>query len=477
MKKIYFFCALALNALCAAVGKPLIENVLFIISDDLKVDVMGCYGSEIGITPNIDRLAASGMVFDRAYCQGVWCAPSRQSFMYSRYTGNLGVTMGEFFKNNDYYTARVGKIFHMRVPGDIIDGTDGADVVTSWTERFNSTGREAHTPGDYACLNLNVFTDKLEGRQTTAMPHRMFVTVQADGDGSDQPDYKTAVKTIELLRQRKNEKFFIGVGMVRPHYPMVAPRKYFKEYDWRKIKLPHVPEGDTDDIPKIAWKTSSLKNPIGRYPDNQRRMWQGYFAALTFVDDQVGRILDEVDQLGLRDTTAIVFTSDHGYHLGEHTFWEKSMLHENVARVPLIICAPGMRAGRSAAFVELLDIYPTMADLAGLDVDAAVQGRSLKPILLDSRAATRDAALTVDAKGAALRSEKWAYMRYVNGEEELYDMEHDPRQYINQAGNPEYSVALNERRSAFEKRLQDAGVKLKRNLKPQGKTKRAGCGM
>ena len=466
-------CSVLLRIASLAAAEPAIKNVLFIISDDLKASVLGCYGSNVGITPNIDRLAASGMVFDRAYCQGTWCAPSRQSFMFSRYVDRQGVNMGEFFRNNGYYTARVGKIYHMRVPGDIIDGTDGADVPSSWTERFNSPGREALTPGDYACLNLNIFTDKLEGRQSTGMPHRPFVTVQYDGDGSDQPDHKTATKAIELLRAHKDELFFLGVGMVRPHYPMVAPRQYFKKYDWKKIRLPAVPPGDTDDIPGIGWGTTSLKNPLGQYPDNQKRMWEGYFATVTFMDEQVGRVVDELERLGLRESTVIVLTSDHGYHLGEHTFWQKSMLHEEVARVPLVISVPGFKPGRSGSFVELLDIYPTVAALAGLKVGAEVQGKSLVPVLADPAQKVREAALTVDdRKGCGLRGENWAYMRYVSGEEELYNMVKDPGQFTNQAGNPEYEAVLNERRAAFDGRLKAAGVQMKNNkTKKQGRNK------
>ena len=160
-----------------------IRNVLFIVSDDLKASALGCYGNKVCRTPNIDRLARGGMVFNRAYCQGMACAPSRKSFMFSRYLDTKGTNLGEHFKNNGWYTARVGKIYHMRVPGDIIAGTNGLDVESSWTERFNSPGREAHTPGDYACLNLNIFTRELEGRESTAMPNRMFVSVSYQGDG------------------------------------------------------------------------------------------------------------------------------------------------------------------------------------------------------------------------------------------------------------------------------------------------------
>ena len=209
-------------------SKPL--NVIFIVSDDLKTRILSCYGNTVCQTPNIDRLAKKGVVFDRAYCQGTACAPSRTSFMFSRYCSSQPkprglVSMGQHFKMNGWYSARIGKIFHMRVPEDIIKGTNGSDVKGAWTERFNSSGLEAHTPGDYACLNQNIFTTELEGRESSRMPNRMFVSVSYEGDGSDQPDYKTAVKTTELLQQNHQKPFFLATGFVRPHYPMVQPKQ------------------------------------------------------------------------------------------------------------------------------------------------------------------------------------------------------------------------------------------------------------
>ena len=162
-----------------------VKNVLLIVSDDLKADAMGCYGSKIAHTPHLDQLANEGMLFRNAYCQGTVCRPSRASFMRGRRQGDKGITWGEHFLKNGFSSTRVGKIFHMRVPGDIIAGTDGADVAACWSAKYNMPGKEAHTPGNYACLNLNKFTTKLEGRQSTKMPYRMFVTVDYVGDGSD----------------------------------------------------------------------------------------------------------------------------------------------------------------------------------------------------------------------------------------------------------------------------------------------------
>lgn len=410
-----------------------VRNVLFIISDDLKASVLGCYGDTYCRTPNIDRLAKKGMVFERAYCQGVWCAPSRASLMRGRYEGKQELTWGEHVQKHGYYSGRVGKIFHMRVPGDIIDGTNGPDVEECWSERFNSPGKEAHTPGDYACLNLNIFTDALENRQSTRMPHRMFVTVQYDGDGSDQPDHKSATKAIELLQKNRETPFFLAVGLVRPHYPMVAPRQYFQPYPWQTLPLPASLPNETDDIPKLGIAgTNNLKNPIGKYPDNQKRMWQGYYASVEFMDAQVGRIVNELERLKLADSTAIIFTSDHGYHLGEHGFWQKSNLHEEVTRIPLVISSPGMQPGRTKSLVELVDLFPTACDLTGLPIPDSVQGISLKPVLVNPSEAVKSSALSFH-KGTALRTPDWAYMKYQDGSEELYDMKADPKQFHNLA--------------------------------------------
>lgn len=450
---------MACSAFCFGAEKQ-IRNVLFLISDDLKASTLGCYGDKVVKTPNIDRLAKEGVVFERTYCQGTSCAPSRQSFMFSRYRGGGKVNMGQHFKDNGWYSARVGKIYHMRVPGDIIAGTHGGDVASSWTERFNSKGREAHTPGEYACLNLNIFTTEEENRQSTRMPHRMFVTVKYEGDGSDQPDWKTATKTIELLRKHKEEKFFLAAGFVRPHYPMVAPYQYFKPYDWKKIRLPEVPEGDLDDIPPLGLAgTRNGKNPIGQYPDNQKRMWAGYYATIQFMDEQVGRILEELERLGLRDSTAIVFTSDHGYHLGEHTFWQKSNLHEEVLRVPLIISVPGMKPGRTMAISELSDIYPTLSEVLGLPVPERVQGKSLVSVLHNHEASVRDAALTVGKGGFALRSSRWTYSRYKDQTEELYDMKNDPKQFTNLALSADHAGTLKKFRSNLTGKLKEFGLK------------------
>ena len=436
-----------LLSFCSSINAaPPAKNVVLIMSDDLKASVLGCYGDPHCQTPNIDRLADRGMLFEHAYCQGTSCRPSRLSMMYSQYPrkkAKAGANLGEHLIDHAWHTARVGKIYHMRVPGDIIAGTNGDDVSSTWVERYNSQGLEAHTPGDYACLNLNIFTRELEGRQSTKMPHRMFVTVTYQGDGSDQPDHKTAAKTIELLQQRSEQPdkpFFLAVGFVRPHYPMVTPKQYVAPYPWQKMSMPKVIENDLDDIPKLGLAgTRSGVNPIGKYPDNQKRMWSGYYASVAFMDEQVGRILSELDRLGLRDSTAVIFTSDHGYHLGEHTFWQKSNLHEEVLRVPLIISAPGKPAGRSQSFVELVDLYPTVCELGGVASPQGLDGVSLLPILDDPKKSVKAGARSFH-RGQSYRNSRWAYMRYSDGSEELYDMRSDPQQFHNLASSSEHAA-------------------------------------
>ena len=441
--------------------EAIVKNVLFIVSDDLKASALGAYGNTICQTPNIDGLASKGLVFERAYCQGMWCKPSRDSFMFSRYRGKDGINMAEHLKNQGWYTARAGKIYHMRVPGDIIDGTDGLDVPSSWVKAFNSQGKEAHTPGEYACLNKDIFTTKLKGRESTQMKNRMFVSVSYKGDGSDQPDYKTADKVIELLEAHKDNPFFIAAGLVRPHYPNVAPTKYFDLYPWQDMPLPEVPKNDIADIPPAGRaRVMNGNNSINRYPDNQKRMWAAYYATVTFMDEQVGRMLDALDALGLRDSTAVVFISDHGYNLGEHTFWEKSVLHEEVSRVPMIVSVPGMAKGKTESITELMDLYPTLCDLLGVAVPESVQGKSLVPVLNDSEHHTRDNALFFSRKGVALRSHRFAYMQYHTGEEELYEMKKDPGQFTNQAYNPEYQDTLETMRHTLTDRLKKNGLKI-----------------
>ncbi|MEJ6724511.1 MAG: sulfatase-like hydrolase/transferase, partial [Akkermansiaceae bacterium] len=265
---------------------------------------------------------------------------------------------------------------------------------------------------------------------------------------------------VELLRKHQKKPFFIATGFVRPHYPSVAPTQYFEKYPFDKMPLPKAPANDLKDIPKPGLsKTMSKTSGISKWPANQKRMWSAYYATVTYMDDQLGKVLDELDRLKLTDTTAIVFISDHGYHLGEHQFWQKSNLHEEVTRVPMIIAAPGMPSGKTSSPAELMDLYPTLCGLLDLPIPKTVQGKSLVPVLKDPKVRVRKAALSLVNGHHSLRGEHWAYMRYRSGEEELYDMDQDPGQFDNLAKDPKFEDQRKEMRTLLDQRLAAATKK------------------
>ncbi len=449
-------------------------NVLFIISDDLTSTALSCYGNSAVQTPNIDSLAARGTRFTRAYCQGTYCGPSRASFMSGYYPHATGVlsytnprpqigdraTWSEHFKNNGYYAARVSKIFHMGVPGGIEiggdgrdhDGGNGADDERSWTERFNSLGPEWKTPGDGETLENNPDGNKpVVGGNT-------FVVVEADGDDMVHSDGKTAAKAVELLHQHGDEPFWLGVGFVRPHVPFVAPRSYFSPFKpYEKMQLPEKLAGDWDDIPRpgINYKTSkNMKMDVRR----QKKAIGGYYASVAYMDAQVGKVLDGLRSAGLDDQTIVIFTSDHGYHLGEHDFWAKVSLHEESASVPLIISVPGKQPATCDSLVELLDLYPTIASLCGLEVPTHVQGKDISRMLDDPTFTVRDAAFSVapSSKGFLMRESRWAYLQY--GEDaargqELFDMDTDPQQFTNLATSNEHAKIVERLQAKLARKL------------------------
>ncbi|MCA8989666.1 MAG: sulfatase [Planctomycetaceae bacterium] len=443
-------------------------NVLFIISDDLTYTALSCYGNQVCSTPNIDRIAARGTRFTRAYCQGTYCGPSRASFMsgyYPHATGVLGytnprpqigdrLTWSQLFKNNGYYAARVSKIFHMGVPGGIEEGSDGADDELSWTERFNSQGPEWKAPGDGETLENNP-----DGKRPV-VGGNTFVVVEADGDDLVHSDGKTADKAVELIQQHRKELFWLGVGFVRPHVPFVSPRKYyvpFKPYE--TMQLPEKLAGDWDDIPKagINYKTSeNMKMDLRR----QKKAMGGYYASVAYMDAQVGKVLDALAVAGLEDKTIIIFTSDHGYHLGEHDFWAKVSLRDESAGVPLIISVPGKNPAVCNSLVELLDLYPTVATLCGLQPPGQIQGKDISPLLDDPGLEVREAAFSVAPmrKGFLLREQKYAYIQYnedASGGIELFDTEADPQQYTNLASSPEYQPLVERFKTSLSAKLEE----------------------
>ena len=445
---------IAFSLPCMALSQQT-PNVLFIISDDLTTTAVSCYENQACHTPNIDRLASQGMRYTRSYCQYPVCGPSRASLMFGYYpsaTQTYGYVSGrenvgderrswsQLFKDNGYYTARVSKIYHMGVPIDIERGSNGTDDEASWTERFNSPGPEWKAEGEAELVQNNPY-GKIERRGGNVM-----TIVKADGDDLAHSDGKTAEKASELIRKHKDEPFFLAVGFVRPHVPFVAPKKYFEPYPYDQVVLPPKVQNDWDDIP--AKGINYVTSVNARMSEEQeKKAVAGYYAAVSYMDAQVGKVLKTLEEEGLEDNTIVIFTSDHGFHLGEHRFWMKVSLHEESARVPLIIKVPGKKPGVCHSFVELLDLYPTVAELAGLTYSDYLQGKSLVKTLDDPDHKVRDAAFSVTKGGDVylLRTEKWAYIQYDEDAEsgmELFDMEYDPKQYNNLAYNPKYEAIV-----------------------------------
>ena len=435
-------------------------NVLFIAADDLNVD-LGCYGHPLVKSPNIDRLAKRGVRFDRAYCQYPLCNPTRASLMTGRRPDTTRVfnnqphfrealpdvvTLPQLFRQNGYYVARVGKMFHAGVPMEI--GMDGKDDSPSWDHVVNPRGRDRDDED-----SLVNFTP---GRSLGSC----LCYLSAEGTSEEQTDGKVAGEAIKLLEQNRNRPFFLGVGFYRPHSPHIAPKKFFDLHPLEKIQAANNPPNDLDDIPAPAlW----IRPPHwGLTEPQQREVIQGYYASTSFMDEQVGKVVDALDRLKLTDKTIIVFWSDHGYLLGLHGQWMKWLLFEGSARVPLIMAGPGISKGRTCGrTVELLDMYPTIADLCSLTPPVGLEGRSLRPLLKNPKAKWSRPAYTQQVRltdknlpmGRSVRTERWRYTEWDEGRAgaELYDEAKDPDEFTNLANDPKHAKTVTELKALLHK--------------------------
>ncbi|PZX47566.1 sulfatase [Algoriphagus chordae] len=465
MKKLLFLASvlLSLSAFSQQKKKP---NILFIISDDLTTTAIGAYGNPVPKTPAIDQLAKESTVFTRAYTQYPVCGPSRASFMFGYYPNatqtygyvsgreNVGpdrASLTELFKQNGYYTARVSKIYHMGVPIDIETGSDGKDDPASWTEKFNSQGPEWKAEGEAELVQNNA-DGSIERKGGNVM-----TIVQASGGDLAHSDGKTAEKASELLRTHKDKPFFLAVGFVRPHVPFVAPAEYFSPFPYEGIKLPTQVENDWDDIPERGINYVTSVNADMNDVQKQKAI-AAYYASVSYMDAQVGKVLKTLKEEGLEDNTIVIFTSDHGFHLDEHEFWMKVSLHEESVKVPMMIKVPGKKPAVANSFTELLDLYPTLAELAGLDYPKGIQGKSLVPILKNPKKKVRDFAFSVTQGGKSflIRTDKWAYIQYdedAGAGMELYDMETDPMQFTNLAKEASHQSVVKEMQAKLAKKL------------------------
>jgi iduronate 2-sulfatase len=443
-------------------------NVLFLMSDDMRVE-LGCYESMFHArTPHLDALARSGVRFDRNYCQFPLCNPSRASLLTSRTptrTRVLGnrtvlrdlhpdwITLPQLFKENGYVSYRAGKIYH-----------GGYDDAPSWTE-VGDEGRGTDEPrsGPPLGKTMVISSTNAPSKPTNApaaLPQDVSRAAYSDrivildGNGEDHGDYRTADRTIAHLRQYKDQPFFIGCGFVKPHSPPTAPQRFFDLYDPKKIKLtpdfaawPTVPPG----FPGAAIRKRNADLFIGRgaSEDEAREVIRAYLASISWVDWNIGRVLAELDRLGLRDNTIIVFVADHGYQLGEKGKWSKAgSLFEMGTRVPLLMAVPGVKGNGQSCYriVQSLDIYPTLVELCGLPRPAGLEGQSLVPLLQNPGAAWDRPAYSVWSEdgstlhGVAVRTEKWRYAEYgpdgKNGAM-LLDPNGDPLELKNLAEDPQ----------------------------------------
>jgi len=424
-------------------------NVLLIISDDLCND-LGCYGAPVK-TPNIDRLAERGVKLDRIYCQFPLCGPSRCSFMSGLRPDTEGVlgngqtvrfklknlvTLPELFRHNGYYSARVGKVYHLGIPGQV--GTPGPDDPQSWDYAFNPKGNEFPTKDD---------GDEFDPDPKNGQSFRRNLL---KGDGHEQADFQSADEAIRLLNQHKDQPFFLAVGFIRPHVPEVAPKSFFDLYDVNQIKLPEIPANDFASKPPLAFHAPA---DMGMSESDRRESIRAYHATTSFMDAQAGRVLDELHRLNLDEKTVIVFMSDHGYLLGQHHAWQKTMLFEETCRVPMIYVTPDMKTrGQSArGIAESVDMYPTVAELCGLTAPKELQGKSLVPLLEDPSKPFKSAAFTQlhrnkNGDGRSIRSDRFRYTEWNAGKDgmELYDHNSDPAEYHNLAKDPAYADTLSD---------------------------------
>jgi iduronate 2-sulfatase len=421
-------------------------------------------------TPNIDALAARGVRFDRAYCAFPLCGPSRNSFLTGLYPNSTGilansqvfrqtipdcVSMPQSFRLNGYFAARVGKLYHYNVPNSI--GADGADDSASWELQMNPAGvdRTEEHPRIFSLIPGS-FGGTLS----------WYASPKGDSDHTDGKIAAEAEWILERCAKQKDRPFFLAVGFFRPHTPYVAPEKPY--FDWYPLEQTPVNRSTPEERAQIpAPALTTYKEPLSE--ELSRKTLQAYSASISFMDAQVGRVIAALDRLGLSESTIIVFTSDHGYHMGEHGLWQKRSLFEESARVPLLIVEPGSKDRKAVAAtpVSHVDLFPTLAKMTGIQAPEGLQGQDLTPVLHDPGAAGRGWAVTQmmhplggrRAGGAAaenenpkrifgysLRTPRWRYTEWDEGTQgrQLYDHDRDPKELVNLALKPEFTDTVRE---------------------------------
>jgi len=449
-------------------------NVLFIAVDDLK-SLLGCYGDKTMQSPHIDRLAGRGVLFERAYCNQAVCAPSRNALLTGLRPQTLGiydlgtnfrkaapnaVTLPQSFMKAGYRTEAIGKISHV--------GHGNYEDVASWSVPHAHPGGEYANPDTLAArrrrlqearergLSQKDIANQIKGPATESAE----VPDNAYGDGRIAEE---AIKRLQGAKTKPGQPFFLAVGFSKPHLPFCAPKKYWDLYDPARFRLADIqvpPQGAPEFAPQFGGELRQYLNipQQGRLPvDLQRHLIHGYHAATSYMDTQVGRVLDALDETGLAKNTIIVLWGDHGWHLGDHGMWCKHTNYEEAARIPLIVVAPGLKRGvKTRSLVETVDIYPTLCELAGVPMAATqkIEGISFVPVLKDPAAKSRDSIIHVyprrDMIGRAIRTERYRLIEWkkpgapaATAVFELYDYDRDPLETTNlAAGQPDVAAQL-----------------------------------
>lgn len=439
-------------------------NVLFIISDDLN-NYLGCYEDPRAKTPHLDKLAKRGVRFDRAYCAFPLCGPGRNAMLTGLHANSTGIydnqqlfrqtipkhhSLPQAFRLAGYFAARVGKLYHYNVPTSV--GTAGHEDPGSWELQINPAGV------DRLEEESKIFS--LVPGSFGATPS-WYASPKPDEEHTDGMLATDATWILERCAQRKDRPFFLAVGFYRPHTPYVAPKDpYFDQYDLADMPFVEDVQALQKNAPPAAYATGYRVFDQETFNEQrQRECAQAYYASISFMDAQVGRIVDVLDEQGLADNTIIVFTSDHGYHIGEHGLWQKRTLFEEGTRVPLMIVAPGITkpGGVVTEPVSHLDLYPTLAELCEVETPSNLHGQSLVAQLKDPAAKGRGWALSQITRGPrnrpderyfgySLRTAKWRYNEWDGGAKgrELYDHENDPQEQQNLVEDPAHAETVNE---------------------------------
>jgi uncharacterized sulfatase len=435
MRTLFFLCVFTTSLFAA---KP---NVLLIMADDLR-DFGGAFTKDVVKTPNLDRLRAHGTTFERAYVQYPVCNPSRSSMMTglrAEQTGIVGndtklrekmpdvTTLPQLCKDAGWQAHAFGKLFHL--------GGKNPQEKQAWMD----AGKSWHTAQAFEATKTG--RKLLEGRNVTGGALKWCQWGAADGTDEDQPDGQIAAATVAMIEKLGDAPWFIGCGFMKPHDPFIAPKKYFDLYPLESIK-PWRDPADMTAVRKDSVGFGAYGEAFAKFTDVEwHELLRAYCAGTSFMDAQLGRVLDALDKHQLWDKTIVVFVGDHGYHTGERRWWNKNTLFERSCRAPLIIAAPGMNGGQTTrSLAEFVDVYPTLTDLCGLKMPHAAAGSSLRPLLIKPEASIKDSAFTLVTRtpklhGQSVRTARWRFNLWSDGHTELYDHDADPEELRNIAAD------------------------------------------